>query len=90
MNHLEGYTSDPSLVCKLQKSLYGLKQAPRAWYAKMDYFMLSQNYERCKFDPNIYLQKYEGNMLIIVMYVDDILIIGRTLASIIFIETTLH
>ena len=35
MNQPKGYTSDPSLVCKLQKSLYGLKQAPRSWYAKM-------------------------------------------------------
>ena len=25
MKHPEGYISDPSLVCKLQKSLYGLK-----------------------------------------------------------------
>ena len=44
MKHLKGYTSDPSLVCKLQKSLYGLKQAPRSWYAKMDAFLLSQNF----------------------------------------------
>ena len=48
MNHLEGYISDPSLVCKLQKSLHGLKQAPRSWHAKMDAFLLSQNFQRCK------------------------------------------
>ena len=53
MNHHEGYTSYPSLFWKLQKSLYGLKQAPRAWYAKMDSFLLSQNFERCKSDPNV-------------------------------------
>ena len=46
MKHPEGYTSDPSLVCKMQKSLYGLKQAPRSWYAKMDAFLLSQNFQR--------------------------------------------
>ena len=44
MKQPEGYTSDPSLVCKLQKSLYGLKHAPRSWYAKMDAFLLSQNF----------------------------------------------
>ena len=74
MKNPEGYTSDPSLVFKMQKSLYGLKQAPRAWYAKMDSFLLSQNFERCKYDPNVHLQKYEGNFLIIVIYVDDLLI----------------
>ncbi|RVW82461.1 Retrovirus-related Pol polyprotein from transposon RE2 [Vitis vinifera] len=28
-------SSDPNLVCRLQKSLYGLKQAPRCWFAKL-------------------------------------------------------
>ena len=90
MKHPEVYTLDPSLVCKLQKSLYGLKQAPRSWYAKMDAFLLSQNFEKCKSDPNVYLQQYEGNIMIILLYVDDILITGRTLALIAFIKTTLH
>ena len=57
MKNPEGYTSDPSLVFKMQKSLYGLKQAPRAWYAKMDYFLLSKNSERCKSDSNVYLKQ---------------------------------
>ena len=90
MNHSKGYTSYPSLVCKLQKSLYGLKQAPRSWYAKMDAFLLSQNFQRCKYDPNVYLQQYEGNILIIVLYVDDIFIARSTLSSISFIKTALH
>ena len=90
MKHLEGYTSDPSLVCKPQKSLYGLKHAPRAWYTKMDSFLLSQYFERCKSDPNVYLKKYEGDFMIIVMCFYDLLIIGSTLASISFIKTALH
>ena len=46
MKKPEGCTLDPSLVCKLQKSLYGLKQALRSWYAKMDAFLTSQNFQR--------------------------------------------
>ena len=90
MKHTECYTLDPSLVFKLHKSLYGLKHAPRAWYAKMDSFLLSQNFERCKFDTNVYLQKYEGNFMIIFVYVDDILITEINPALIAFIKTTLH
>ena len=90
MKNIEGYTSDPSLVCNLHKSLYGLKQAPRSWYAKMDSFLLSQNFERCKYDPNVYLKKYEGNIVIIVFYVYDLLIIGSTLSSISFIKKPLY
>ena len=90
MDHIEGYTSDPSLVCKLQKSLYGLKHALRSWYAKMDSFLLSQKFQRCKSDTNVYLQQYDSNLLITIFYVDDVLITGSTLASISFIKTALH
>ena len=90
MKHLEGYISDPTLVCKLQKYLYGLKQAPRSWYAKMDSFLLSQSFQRCKYDINVYVQQYYGNLLIIVLYVYDLLIAGSTLSSISFTKTALH
>ena len=55
MKQLEGFIDDPSLVCRLRKSLYGLKQAPRAWYSKMNAFLISQNFERCKYDCNVYM-----------------------------------
>ena len=44
----QGFIQDSSLVCRLKKSLYGLKQAPRACYAKMDSYLLSQNFVQCK------------------------------------------
>ena len=55
MHQPKCFQEDPSLVCRLNKSLYGLKQAPRAWYAKMDKFMLSLEFIRCKYDPNFNL-----------------------------------
>ena len=56
----------------------------------MDAFLLSQNFQRCKSYLNVYLQKYDGNLLIIVLYVDDLLITGSTIASISVIKTALH
>ena len=50
------FIEDLSLVCRLNNSLYGLKEVPRAWYPKMDKFMLSLGFERCKYDINVYLQ----------------------------------
>ena len=60
----------------LKKSLYGIKQAPRAWYAKIDGFLLSSSFVRCKYDPNVYLKLIHGYLIIIVLYVDDLLITG--------------
>ena len=56
----------------------------------MDAFLHSQKLQRQKYDPNVYLQQYEGNIVIIVLYVDDILISGSTLALISIIKTALH
>ena len=90
MKHPGGYISYPTSVCRLRKSLYGLKQAPRAWYAKMDSFLLSQNFVRCKSNPNVYLQQHEDNLLIIVLYVDDLLTTESNHALIGTIKNTLH
>ena len=90
MNHPKGYITDPSLVCKLKKSLYGLKQAPREWYSKMDAFLLSQNFQRCKSDPNVYIQQCDGNLIIIVLYFNYLLITGTTVNSILVIKAALH
>ena len=58
--------------------MYGLKQAPRAWYAKIDGFLLSLSFVRCKYDPNVYLKMIHGYLMIIFFYVDDLLITGSS------------
>ena len=59
MKQPKGFIHDTSLVFRYNKSLYGLKQYPRAWYAGMDTFLLSQGFERYKYDPNVYLQNLD-------------------------------
>ena len=56
----------------------------------MDAFLHSQKIQRCRSDPNVYLQKYYGHFIIIVLYFDDLLIKGSTVASIPAIKTALH
>ena len=90
MEQPPGYMQNSSLVCKLKKSLYGLKQAPRAWYAKMDSYLLSKNFVRCKYDSNVYFLKKINSLLIIVLYVDDLLITGSSASVITNIKTALH
>ena len=65
------------LVCKLKKSLYGLKQSPKMWYQKFDTQVLSLKYVRSKYDHCIYY-KYDGDyFLVIALYVDDMMFIGK-------------
>jgi hypothetical protein len=75
MEQPQGFIQDSSLVCRLKKSLYGLKQDLRAWYAKMDSYMLSQNFAHCKSDLNVYMLRTVDSLLLLVLYVDDFLII---------------
>ena len=74
MQQMQGFATNPSLVCRIKKSLYGLKQAPRAWYAKIDGFLLSWSFVQCDSDPNVYLKLIHGSLMIIFLYVDDLLI----------------
>ena len=56
----------------------------------MDSFLLSQGFEICKYDPNVYLQHLDDSIQIIVLYVDDILITGSRIADIGSIKSSLH
>ena len=80
MQQPEGFEekSKEKMVCKLKKSLYGLKQAPREWYHKFHSFMLSQGYKRSDTDHCLYTkQAKDGSLLILILYVDDMLIVGN-------------
>ena len=71
----EGILGGPRIV-RLRKSLYGLKQSPRCWYITIDTFILSElGFTRCRFDTCIYIRESDGMM--IVLYVDDMLLIGK-------------
>ena len=90
MEQPHGFIQDSSLVCRLKKSLYDLKQAPRAWYAKMDSFLLSQNFERCKSDPIVYMLRTHDSLLILALYVDDLLITDSSASAIATVKRALH
>jgi hypothetical protein len=65
------------LVCKLKKSLYGLKQSPRMWYQKFDTYMLVLGFTRSKEDHCVYFKLIGDHLIYLVLYVDDMLLIGN-------------
>ena len=67
-----------NLVCELKKSLYGLQREPRQWYKKFDSFMMSHGYNRTTSDHCVFTRKFfADDFIILLLYVDDILIIGH-------------
>ena len=44
----------------------------------MDNFLLSIGFARCHSDPTVYIQKEETDLLILVLYVDDLILTGSS------------
>ena len=72
----EGYIDGdhPDYVLKLRKSLYGLKQAPLMWFNDITEKLTKFGLEASQRDPCLFKSKD----LVVIIYVDDVLITGRT------------
>ena len=69
------------MVYKLQKSIYGLKQASRSWNIQFDQAVKSFGFLQNPDEPCIY-KKCEGKVVsFLILYVDDILLIGNDVAA---------
>ncbi|GKF69303.1 retrovirus-related pol polyprotein from transposon TNT 1-94 [Tanacetum coccineum] len=62
----------PKKVYHLRKALYGLKQAPRAWYDEILKFLISKGFFKGIIDPTLFTIRYEEDILLVKIYVDDI------------------
>jgi len=83
MEQPEGFelgSKEDDSVCRLRKSLYGLKQAPRVWNQKIRSFLKSIGFNQLHSDPCVYINK--TTEIIIAMWVDDLIIFGKDMASI--------
>ena len=75
-NHVDLRFMGESHICRLKKAFYGLKQAPRAWYSRIDSYLLSMGFQKREGDPNLYFIMVGDDLLILLVYVDDLFIIG--------------
>ena len=64
-------------VYRLKKDLYGLKQNPRAWYGRIDSFLMGFGFTKSKDDPNLYFKVMDDEPIILLLYVDDLFLIGN-------------
>lgn len=85
-----GYKVPKGQVCKLRRSLYGLRQASRQWNVELTQKLHSAGFHQSTHDHCLFIIGTLDNLVILLVYVDDILIASPSLAAINFVEAFLH
>ncbi|KAA0040367.1 gag/pol protein [Cucumis melo var. makuwa] len=79
MSQPEGFITQgqEQKVCKLNRSIYGLKQSSRSWNMRFDTAIKSYGFDQNVDEPCVYKKINKGKVAFLVLYVDDILLIGN-------------
>ncbi|GJZ65586.1 retrotransposon protein, putative, ty1-copia subclass [Tanacetum coccineum] len=81
MEQPEGFVNPkyPNHVCKLKRSIYGLKQASRQWNKRFDDEIKKFGFTQNPDEPCVYLKASGSYVAILILYVDDILLMGNNI-----------
>ncbi|KAI3735245.1 hypothetical protein L6452_14737 [Arctium lappa] len=69
------------MVCKLQRSIYGLKQASRSWNHRFDEAIKEFGFSKNEDEPCLYKKVSGSTVSFLLLYVDDILLIGNDIPT---------
>ncbi|GKU98654.1 hypothetical protein SLEP1_g11628 [Rubroshorea leprosula] len=71
-----GLKHPPNKVRRLKRVLYGLRQAPRAWFDKFSTTISEFGFTSSPHDTALFIRKTNHGMFLLLLYVDDMIIIG--------------
>ncbi|KAL0404306.1 UNVERIFIED_CONTAM: Retrovirus-related Pol polyprotein from transposon RE2 [Sesamum radiatum] len=79
MDQPEGFTTvgEEQKVSHVQRSIYGLKQASRSWNTCFNEVIQGYDFIKNDYDPCVYKKISGSSVAYLVLYVDDILLIGN-------------
>nr|GEW42605.1 putative retrotransposon protein [Tanacetum cinerariifolium] len=82
MEQPEGFVNPkyPNHVCKLKRSIYGLKQASRQWNKRFDDEIKKFGFTQNPNEPCVYIKASGSYITILILYVDDILLMGNNIS----------
>ena len=83
MTQPEGFVNpnNSGKVCKLQRSIYGLKQASQSWNLHFDETIKDFGFIKNKDEPCVYKKVSGSAIVFLVLYVDEILLIGNDIPT---------
>ena len=83
MTQPEGFVNLENVgkVCKLQISIYGLKQVSRSWNLRFDEATKVFGFIKNEDEPCVYKKVSGSAIVFLVLYVDDILLIGNDILA---------
>lgn len=79
-----------NIVCMLNKSLYGLRQASRQWFHKFSSTVLKLGFVQSTADHSLFSMGSGPQLVILLVYVDDIILAGPDLSLIHKVQTWLE
>ncbi|GKE67560.1 retrotransposon protein, putative, ty1-copia subclass, partial [Tanacetum coccineum] len=88
----EGFENEkyPKRVCKLQKAIYGIKQASRSWNLYFHEKVTQSGFSRSKDESCVYVKVSGSVVVFLVLYVDDILLIGNDIPTLQSVKDSLR
>nr|GEY74417.1 hypothetical protein [Tanacetum cinerariifolium] len=91
MEQPEGFVNPkyPNRVCKLKRSIYGLKQASRQWNKRFDDEIKKFGFTQNRDEPCVYIKASVSNITFLILYVDDILLMGNSIPMLQSVKTYL-
>jgi len=82
-------SSDANQVCLLHKAIYGLKQSGRTWFKTIDELIRRKGFTSSISDRCLYFKNGKEKLVVILLYVDDVLIMGRNLKEVEEIQSSI-
>ena len=76
-------------ICKLRKSIYGLKQASRSWNIRFDEVVKGFDFIKNEEEACVYKKESGSSVAFLILYVDDLLLIGNDIPMLDSIKTSL-
>ena len=73
-----------------EKSLYGVKQSPHAWFGKFSEVIEKFGKKNNKSDHSVFYRNSQADIILLLVYVDDIVIIGNDMAGISLLKSFFH